>query len=99
MNCELTSWERHQLTDHFLNERLWELRLGMAVTGVISVSSAVTLIADRFGLALPALAWDILCAGAIGGCAAVVAAWREKRWILLLKKVKRRLVELEADTN
>jgi hypothetical protein len=97
MDSELTSRERYLLSDHFLGERLWELRLGMAVLAIFAIGCAAGLVVGLCGLALPELVWEALWGGVIAGVGGAVVAWREKRWISLLRKLKHRLSELESE--
>jgi len=67
----------------------------MGIMVIIGIACAAGLVAGWCGLAMPDLAWELLWAGAIAGFTGALAAWREKRWISLVRKLKRILKSWE----
>jgi hypothetical protein len=99
MNSEFTWRERYLLIDDVLDKRLGSLRLGIAVTSIVGVTCSALLLANHFGLNLPDFVRELLWVVAVSSFTGMIAAWREKRWVPLVKKLKDRILELEANAS
>lgn len=96
MSTELSDWERHLLSDRELRDRCWELRLRLGTLALIGIGCAAGLAVGRWGVNVSEVVRGVLWAVMVASFAGVVSAWREWRYVALLRKVMRRLLELEA---
>jgi hypothetical protein len=99
MTNNLTEWERHLLSEHNLRERTRSLGLAVAALPALGIGCAAGLVAGWNGVELSDLAWDLLWIGMVSSFAGAAAAWREWGHLALLRKLKERISELEAQVN
>jgi hypothetical protein len=96
VSSELSGWERYIFNERQLRERFWELPVAIGVFGLIGTGCAIGLALGWSGLALAESAREWLWVGRVTGVAGTFSAWRQWRYVALLRKVLRRISELEA---